>query len=614
MSNDAYSPKDPEQHPATGLNVLPDLQNMPCSSHQLTDALLWRLAQDSSEDGIEVRELDDLEHKLSMALSIIRSRKNMSSPVHRLPPEVLATIFDKLRDLSTPLNFLPEISDTGPYPMDAVSRVCRRWRRTALGIPPLWNLIFRAEPSVMSSSLARSRGTPLKVYLQGDSHWPGPASDESLRHDADMLLTVKSHMHRIQELHLIDNVATATVLELLQQPAPVLESLTLSLYTSFTIPTQPLPALPVLLAGVTPNLRRLTMNGFTSWSANLFPNLTHLALSNQDVGTPIPLSQFISYLSACPNLQELDIVRPAFGFGTSVTQTVSLEQLRTLSLGSWNSSNQISEFLACLTLPAKLKLFIWGCRFNPEDTLSDVCPFSPALLADITEFRVTHNPDRQLGSLDLGWGHEDNLYNIILTPTSFQVDGAFPPSQVLLLAPNFFPLGMVTELWIGHQAHPEPENEAWRTFFASLPLLRTLVISRRSSQPIISALTREGDVGHPWTASVANASTGPPSDVLCPELRTLRLYADASRSVLRLAILAEERMRLGCPIETLQVISSASRQSSRRSRSPELISDLMYLQKYIKNVDCERRESSLHWELLSDWPPRIFNWVPGERR
>ncbi|KAJ8461903.1 hypothetical protein ONZ45_g18127 [Pleurotus djamor] len=592
------------------------------SSMELASGLLWRLAQENESSQLS-GELQDLEQKLSTALSMVRSFRNMNSPVHHLPTEILTSIFQRLQDLSTPSSYLPQqMSPTThaeytTYPLEPVTLVCRRWRETALALPTLWSVIFNAEEPLILRCISRSAPAPLKVYIQYP--WTGIAVDQPPNsRDLRMMENIKPHAERIKELHLID-VATSslTTSELLQSPAPLLEALTISVgFPNFT--AQPTPTMTALFANVTPNLKKVTLHGFTTWSPNLFQNLTHLTLSNQDNSQSLTMTQFVTNLSGCPLLQDLAIIRPAFVFdSTTVSPPVDFLHLRNLCLGSWLSSQHISEFLSSISLPPTIRLFIWGTRHSVDDAIAQICPFSPTLIPsmNITELRITHNPDRQLGSLDLGWGSDDTLYNVLLTPSALQIDGSFHPTRVLLAAPTTFPLATVTELWIGCQTFPEPEPSQWKAFLGAFPLLKTLVISRRSSQPIITALTVDtGDEDEEPSNSPPRAPGSIP--LLCPELQTLRLYADTSRSVLRLSILAEERMRRGRPIVFLQVISALSRQSSQWARSPELVSDLMYLKRYINKVECNSRDSSVNsdWELLEDWPPKVYEWIPGERR
>ncbi|KAF9490493.1 hypothetical protein BDN71DRAFT_1454183 [Pleurotus eryngii] len=543
----------------------------------------------------------------------------MASPVHRLPPEILASIFQRLQDLSTPSSYFPQLNGsadfaTNTYPLEQVALVCRRWREAALAVPALWSTIFHANDALIHRCISRSSAASLNVFIQ--CPWHGIAVEQALSRDLPLMQAIKPHLDRVQELHLIEvSIASIISSDLLQSPAPILESLTISVgnHAFATVPNT--PALTTLFNGETPKLRQVAFQGFTSWSPNLFQNLTHLTLSHQDTALPIPLSQFVSYLAACPLLRDLSIIRPVLTFGgNAVTPKVPLDHLQTLSLGSWSASQHISLFLKSITLPSSVNIFIWGTRHSTDDAITDICPFPPAFISslNITQLRITHNTDRQLGSLELGWGNEDSLYNVFLTPTKLQIDGQFLPDSVLLAATRAFPLATVTELWIGCQSYPELEKEQWKTFLSEFPLVKTLVISRRSSQPIISALTLEG--GPDDASASASTATATAAQLLCPHLETLRLYADTSRSVLRLAILSEERMRLNHPILTLQVISSATRHSSRRNRSPELMSDLMYLKKYITTVERNQGESSMNWELIEEWPPKVFDWVQAERR
>src|SRR5215475_11893387 len=96
-----------------------------------------------------------LERNASFAVSAIRSLRNMTSPVHRLPSDVLGLIFEILVRLETPSSYLPRLSYTHTVTIESASHVCRRWREAALAYPNLWNTVYRGR-SLTYPSIERS--------------------------------------------------------------------------------------------------------------------------------------------------------------------------------------------------------------------------------------------------------------------------------------------------------------------------------------------------------------------------------------------------------------------------------------------------------------------------
>ncbi|KAI0040251.1 hypothetical protein FA95DRAFT_1472499, partial [Auriscalpium vulgare] len=92
---------------------------------------------------------------IQLAISSLHIRRNAYLPVSRLPPEMLAKIFQflVLLDLEWTREGLGWI---------AVTHVCASWRAIALGCPSLWtNLTFRLGMEWAETMLGRSRGLPL---------------------------------------------------------------------------------------------------------------------------------------------------------------------------------------------------------------------------------------------------------------------------------------------------------------------------------------------------------------------------------------------------------------------------------------------------------------------
>ncbi|TEB37043.1 hypothetical protein FA13DRAFT_1787307 [Coprinellus micaceus] len=92
-------------------------------------------------DGIDA-EMVELERKRTVNAQYAQRLRALSTPVRRLPDDILLSIFFELLALAKPW--------PAPHPSVAASHVCRRWRRLALGTPLLW---MRIEIRLTSTSL-----------------------------------------------------------------------------------------------------------------------------------------------------------------------------------------------------------------------------------------------------------------------------------------------------------------------------------------------------------------------------------------------------------------------------------------------------------------------------
>ena len=99
----------------------------------------------------------------------LKSSRNSLSPINFLPPEILTEIFSWLQWLcGRSLVDTVYFSDYGFLKWMTVTRVCQRWRQTALSCPRLWTVIPAAcRPGYTCMALERSGLAPLFIYAAG---------------------------------------------------------------------------------------------------------------------------------------------------------------------------------------------------------------------------------------------------------------------------------------------------------------------------------------------------------------------------------------------------------------------------------------------------------------
>ena len=113
----------------------------------------------------QVRELHEL---LRTATERVANLLNEGTQTHRLPPEILATIFDLAVDHG---------SEEHTKQIIPLTHVCRYWRTLLLSYPKMWSTLCMkpGNPSMISEWLERSQQVPLTIIAEfSDNHQHPP--------------------------------------------------------------------------------------------------------------------------------------------------------------------------------------------------------------------------------------------------------------------------------------------------------------------------------------------------------------------------------------------------------------------------------------------------------
>ncbi|KAF4605482.1 hypothetical protein EYR40_004266 [Pleurotus pulmonarius] len=527
---------------------------------RLLDKILGSLAE-ISPCQLAIEDCDQFENKANSAVATIRLLQNMSTPVHKLPAEVLAVIFTEVIRLDVPQDFLPDIVSLASlesgsrYGIEGLSRVCRKWRDAAFAFPALWSIVYFIPPhedvetTVASDSLAARllqvpKSASLKVFAitqhEDSILLPDlPRESESMR----FFRLIASRAACIEELHIInfDNDALKDT-SFLSTSLPNLQALTLWMdprgqwYDDPWIPD-------ALFSGGTPRLRKLTIRYCPCVFVQTLAGLTHLCLADTRYSPQFTLDRLLDLLRACPQLEDLTLADCCIdSTPPNTTNTIVLPDLRALCLGNWQSeSPPIDIFLSYLIISQPIHFFMWGVLEDGAGVMTGLADIIPSYIkeeARLKELRITRYQDPS-HTRHVDW--RTGLCNaIISTPDTLQVDGKFLSPSFLLDAPVMMDLGGVQELWLGSLCHNEPSIAEWRTFFSAFPSLVTLVISRRPFLRIITALTLPKET--------------PDAPFLVPHLSTLRIYGNKLPSALPLFIFAEQRDRRNHRLTLLEII------------------------------------------------------------
>ena len=258
------------------------------------------------------------------------------SPILRLPPELLATIFvhcardyyDHHQNTDT---FVPSWVN--------VSYVCRHWRSVALGCPTLWAHHFVVSPRWTEELLVRSRQAPLRIRAM-------------LGHELTWFSFVDEwmmHVERIQELilHLPDR-NTHQFLSMLSLRAPLLQTLKISIVGDYTSPNQSF----VLFGGDYPALRILELSHYpVALSSLKLTGLTTLVLRFVPIQFRPNMEELLAMLNCIQDLTHLDLHHAL----------ASVAGLSSVAISTWQKINlpRLSRFSIAAPLSTVIALLSW---------------------------------------------------------------------------------------------------------------------------------------------------------------------------------------------------------------------------------------------------------------
>ncbi|KAF5369349.1 hypothetical protein D9758_002769 [Tetrapyrgos nigripes] len=232
----------------------------------------------------------ELEYHLEQAV-------RLQSPVHRLPSELLSSIF---------ITGVLDVGDDNPVMVSTLMLVCRYWAEVALDTPILWSKISVSPHDSLEKArrkLSRSKSCPLDITIDIPIEYTNSVT-ELVIHATDM---IRPALWRTRSLFLsVPNRAQAhAALSRCQEDAPVLESLTIQIHHSIDDRYSTNPILPIF-KGQTPRLRSVSLTSFNfGWDLRLVSSLKVLKLGGYFNGFAPSSSTLISILRQCPELEEL---------------------------------------------------------------------------------------------------------------------------------------------------------------------------------------------------------------------------------------------------------------------------------------------------------------------
>lgn len=522
----------------------------------------------------------------------VRSLRNASLPIMRLPTEILTLIFAMTRvphceePGETGARWHLPVSDRAFYSMPLV---CRRWYDIIVYCPTLWTSVFVTQcvPDLANARLSLLRSQPCVNLTAEICTWK---DDPSV---ADVTTAALAEIPRMTELSLLGDTSEDDMALIMNTPAPHLQTFVLDGHTGSHITS--------LFGGHCPSLRYLAVSMATVAPSSAWRELRQLHLSLQRYDSAEAVASLLGALAASPALEDvmfsnvscwkLDDPDPA-------RHTIHMPGLRRLAFDNVQYS-AVGNILSYLRAPAGVSL---SCRAAPAplfpyQELGALRLPNTLHIDDLTHLRAVR--------LDFdAAGHKCTLYGLgvrsALVVTECAVDTeqslrGFAKSVALLLHHT-------EELWL---CGTEPVAACDASFGARvLQHLLTSAPKLARLYMAVSTLSTLGDAAFDWPCVLGK-------ELLCPQLAEFHLQTLPTSPTSLLQVLAARdrnpialtKVYVTSPEETelyppalLDLWRVAARSSQDRAQGLELIETEDFPQ--MAELPACRAQSSGRWK----WP------------
>lgn len=578
------------------------------------DSLVSSTPTSSVTPGAQAR-LDDEIAALTSVLCNLRTQRNTFSPIARLPPEILASIFIHCAQ-SYKKN---RHTGSGVPDWVNVSYVCRHWRDVALDCPTLWSFLFVSSHYWTNELLARSKAAPLKVCV--DSEYPKQPKELNL------LEKVAPQAYRIQDLCMrLTPREAERILSLFSPPAPLLQTLRISVERSNYL-GEPARASGTLFDGDTPALRELALINYAF--PLISPTLCGLtSLRLRDLGTSFQptladLKVALSHMQDLAHLHLENALPSALGNSAGQSfegsEKLTFPQLSRLSIVAPFST--VILLLSHFDLPVKTEVRLRCCF---EAGGEDYTPIYPLLakrfiasndqafaLAPIirTCFIETasatvgfifstakrdsgrrafsaNTTSYELGQLHEDWDHDIPLKVDVVLRTSLSKDREDLIGGIC----RSMPLTNLQSAQISFDIGTALSSTFWTKTFGHLEELRHIKLSQANLQGLVQVLSLSPH--HPLKSNGGNLESYS-DQIFAPAMEELELYnVDFSKTCYGRS--QGNPSNCSCSAQCLYDALS-SRQAEGHSLRRVVFAECMYVRDY--DVECLRElGTDVNWD------------------
>ncbi|KDQ09957.1 hypothetical protein BOTBODRAFT_36581 [Botryobasidium botryosum FD-172 SS1] len=371
-------------------------------------------------------------------ISALQTRRNQLLPIHRLPDEVLSSIFVLAE--GTRHNRTQPLHMRTPF---VVSLVSKQWRAVALNTPTLWTTIDVITRPISEVFIDRSKSALLGIdllwgpdccahdtvkHLPSERHRDTYSAHKRYITDVGRFLSpLIPHANRWRSLR-VQGVRPGVLESLLSSPAPSLEILHVQA-TPFDADFDVSSLHGNLFAGHTPCLRDLSLASvYQPLTSAIYHGLKDLDLGwitypNDSVG------RLLHNLAMCPLLEHLTLSRIQFA-PSEASDTTSLASFTLpclqLAMFTHMDPGTLSAIFSSVRFPASILLKVTG-EGDPSTIFPSSMDFPSHLPAVslIRRLRISGNLTAPHAGVGEYSAPNHGLFNLEFRP-SHQNDDTFP--------------------------------------------------------------------------------------------------------------------------------------------------------------------------------------------
>ncbi|KDQ19486.1 hypothetical protein BOTBODRAFT_51878 [Botryobasidium botryosum FD-172 SS1] len=295
----------------------------------------------------------------------LRRFRNRLVPIHRLPPELISSIFElTLEDLEDNLKLVrPNISFL------RLAGVSAAWGVILRDTPRLWARMIMIPQALLHTFLLRAKAVPLEIAYR-----------KMPKDSSAGMLCLAHHVNRARYLNLdIFGMSENEVMLWWYASTPVLEVLVLS--GAWHMRSDEIPILPAPFGGIMPRLRELTLTRLClPLDLPLYAGLTRLSLAELELTRPDSIHLLTQILTKCPHLEEFSLmdVHLILGLDQRAVEDaqpdINLPYLRRLFLGSL--PHAVMRYLLSRIRPPPTAVLNLAPFLLPGEDLTTVLPSS----------------------------------------------------------------------------------------------------------------------------------------------------------------------------------------------------------------------------------------------